>query len=212
MKQYQDHYFKKAKAENFPARSVYKLQEMDRQFGLLRPGDKVLDLGAAPGSWTLYAAGKVKPGVVIAVDLTPLDLQAIKAPANIESFADDAFEPSMPLRERLESVGPFQVVLSDMAPKTTGVKFTDQARSLDLARQALTLSRFHLIRGGHFVVKIFMGPDAQELQAEMRHLFQKVKTFKPKSSRSESKEIFYVGLGRMEEPEPSTTAEREDLE
>ena len=173
---------------------------MDRQFGLLKSGDKVLDLGAAPGSWTLFAARKVgASGKVLAVDLTALDLQAIKAPDNVEAFQDDAFEPSVELRERIEHLGPFQVVISDMAPKTTGVKFTDQARSLDLARQALDFSRSHLIRGGHFVVKIFMGPDSQELQREMQGLFETVKAYKPKSSRSESKEIFYVGLSRTGE-------------
>ena len=194
MKKYRDHYFQRAKQEQYPARSVYKLKEMDKRFGLLRPGAKVLDLGAAPGSWTIYAAQRVgEPGVVVAVDLqemtTPL-------PANVLPFQDDVFEPSEALARALEEHAPFDLVISDMAPRTTGVKFADQARSFDLAMQALALARKSLIKGGHFVVKIFEGPDTQQLLADMRREFVRVKSFKPKSSRAESKEMFFVGLER----------------
>lgn len=196
MKEYRDHYFKKAKAEQYPARSVYKLQEMDRQFKLLAPGYKVLDLGAAPGSWTKYAADRVQAnGLVLAVDLQAIDLATLKSPRNVEVVRADVFKPPPELAARLEALAPFDAVISDMAPRTTGVKFTDQARSLDLAQEAFRVARTFLVRGGHFVVKVFMGPDVKELLEPMRMVFDTVKTFKPKSSRAESKEIFYLGLG-----------------
>jgi 23S rRNA (uridine2552-2'-O)-methyltransferase len=194
MKKYRDHFFQRAKKEQYPARSVYKLKEMDKRFGLLRPGDKVLDLGAAPGSWTLYAAQRVSPsGLVVAVDLQEIETAF---PANVLVFQDDVFEPSQAFAAALEEHGPFNAVISDMAPRTSGVKFADQARSFDLATQALALARKCLLKGGHFVVKIFEGPDAASLLAEMRREFARVKSFKPQSSRAESKEMFYLGLER----------------
>jgi 23S rRNA (uridine2552-2'-O)-methyltransferase len=194
MKNYRDHFFKRAKKEQYPARSVYKLKEMDKRFGLLAPGAKVLDLGAAPGSWTLYAAGRVgDSGLVIAVDLQEL---AVELPPNVIAFQDDVFQPSEALAQTLEERGPFDLVISDMAPKTSGVKFADQARSFDLAVEALALARKSLIKGGHFVVKIFEGPDTPALLAEMRREFARVKPYKPKSSRAESKEMFFLGLGK----------------
>ena len=183
MKEYRDHYFLKAKQENYPARSVYKLKEMDAAFRLFRPGMRVLDLGAAPGSWTLYAAERVgTAGIVIGCDL---QTTGTVFPANVRFLVE---------------TGPFDVVMSDMAPKTTGAKFTDQARSLDLCMEALAVADAWLKRGGHFIAKIFMGPDYRELADAMRLRFSVVKTFKPKSSRSESKEIFQVGMKYLGTP------------
>jgi 23S rRNA (uridine2552-2'-O)-methyltransferase len=194
MKNYRDHFFKRAKKEQYPARSVYKLKEMDKRFGLLTPGARVLDLGAAPGSWTLYAAGRVgDTGLVIAVDLQEL---TVELPPNVIAFQDDVFQPSEALAQAIQERGPFDLVISDMAPKTSGVKFADQARSFDLAVEALALARKSLIKGGHFVVKIFEGPDTPALLAEMRREFARVKPYKPKSSRAESKEMFFLGLGK----------------
>lgn len=193
MKKYRDHYFKRAKHESYPARSVYKLKEMDKRFALLKPGMKALDLGAAPGSWALYAAERVGgKGIVVGVDLQETET---KFPEQVRFFVDDVFEPRAGFRNALEEFAPFDIVLSDMAPKTTGNKFTDQARSANLAEEALALVLDCLINGGNFVVKIFMGPEADAFRRELMQLFRSVKTFKPKSSRSESKEIFYVGLG-----------------
>jgi 23S rRNA (uridine2552-2'-O)-methyltransferase len=194
MKKYRDHFFLRAKKENFPARSVYKLKEIDKRFGLFSQGARVLDLGAAPGSWTLYAAQKVgASGLVVAVDLQEITTEL---PPNVLTFQDDLFEPSETLSKTLEEHGPFDLVISDMAPRTSGIKFSDQARSFDLAMQALALARKSLIKGGHFVVKVFEGPDTQTLLADMRREFARVKPFKPKSSRAESKEMFFVGLER----------------
>jgi 23S rRNA (uridine2552-2'-O)-methyltransferase len=166
---------------------------MDKRFGLLKPGMKALDLGAAPGSWALYAAQRVgEAGVVVAVDLQETETRFTE---QVRFYVDDVFEPQAGFRGALETYAPFDVVLSDMAPKTTGNKSTDQARSANLAEEALALAQDCLINGGNFVVKIFMGPDADSYRRELMGQFRSVKTFKPKSSRSESKEIFYVGLG-----------------
>lgn len=193
MKKYRDHYFKQAKKDNYPARSVYKLQEIDKRFSVLRKGITVLDLGAAPGSWTLFAAKKVgDKGRVIAADIQATDTQF---PANVSFFQENVFERGPEFQQTLDELSPFDLVLSDMAPKTTGVKFADQARSQELAREALALAEDCLVKGGHFVVKVFMGPDDKEFTEAMRGVFDRVKTFKPKSSRAESKEIFYIGLG-----------------
>lgn len=193
MKKYRDHYFLKAKQQNYPARSVYKLQELDAKFKLFKPGMKVLDLGAAPGSWSLWAAERVGPsGFVLACDVQDT---SIPFPANVRFMREDVFAPSAVFEETLRELVPFDLVVSDMAPATTGTRFTDQARSLELCRQALHAAERCLAHGGAFVVKIFMGPDVHVFAASLRGRFTSVKAFKPKSSRAESKEIFYVGLG-----------------
>jgi len=193
MKKYRDHYFKRAKQENYPARSVYKLQEMDKSFQLLRPGQKVLDLGASPGSWTLYAAKKVgDKGRVLGVDLNPANTSF---PKQVTFLQEDVFDRSSEFQALLDEWAPFDHVVSDMAPKTSGIKFKDQALSLELVEEAFALAKLVLVPGGCFVVKIFEGPDVHGFTQSLRPWFAKVKTFKPKSSRSESKEIFIVGKG-----------------
>lgn len=193
MKQYRDHYFKRAKAENYPARSVYKLKELDARFALLKTGMRVLDLGAAPGSWTLFAAKKIGPqGRVLALDIQDT---AESFPDNVRFLVHDAFADSPELAALMEGLAPFDLVISDMAPKTTGVKFTDQARSLELCERARDVAARRLKPGGGFVAKIFEGPDAKGFQDSLKELFEKVRVFKPKSSRAESKEIFIVGQG-----------------
>ena len=200
MKKYRDHYFKKAKQENYPARSVYKLKEIDKRFKLLRSGGKVVDLGAAPGSWSLYAAERVGPrGRVLAADLNEAKAEF---PPHVTFVQADVFEPGAEFEAALQGMTPADLVLSDMAPKTTGVKFADQARSLNLAEQALALARQCLVQGGNMVIKIFMGPDVKAFTASMESLFHTVKNVKPQSSRAESKEVFLVGLGFRPEPMP----------
>ncbi len=203
MKTYRDHYFKRAKQEQYPARSVYKLQEIDKRFKLLSPGARVLDLGAAPGSWTLFAAKKVGPqGSVLAVDIQDIAEAAQKAtgsdlrfPENVTLLQADVLENAAEFLEIMQGHAPFDVVLSDMAPKTTGQKFTDQARSMELAVMALTLAQDWLAPKGRLVTKVFMGPDYQEFVINLRALFTTVKNFKPQSSRSESKETFCIATG-----------------
>jgi len=192
MKKYRDHYFLKAKQENYPARSVYKLKEMDKRFHILKPGMQVLDLGAAPGSWSLGAAEKIgKSGRVIAADIQNT---LTVFPENVTFMQEDVFERSPEFEALLANHAPFDLVMSDMAPFTTGNKFTDQSRSYDLCVQALEVAKLYLKPGGNFIVKIFMGPDVQEYLVTLRRFFGKVQGFKPQSSRSESKEIFYLGF------------------
>ncbi len=193
MKEYRDYYFKKAKQQNYPARSVYKLKEIDNKFKIFRKGMRVLDLGAAPGSWSLGAAEKVgEQGFVLACDIQETDTAF---PKNIIFMQEDVFERSDDFEEKLKEIGPFDVVMSDMAPRTTGTKFTDQTRSLELCIEALNVACLYLKPGGSFIVKIFMGPDIQELLEPMRKNFSKSKSFKPQSSRQESKETFFVASG-----------------
>lgn len=192
MKKYQDQFFKQAKKDNYPARSVYKLKEMDKKFKFLQPGQNILDLGAAPGSWSLYLAEKVGvKGQILAVDL---NIPEIIFPDQVSFVQGDVSDQDSEAGIRIRENAPFDLVLSDMAPKTTGIKFTDQARSFILAMEALNLAKRFLRTNGAFVVKILEGRDIQELQKEMRSLFRKVKHFKPKSSRAESKEIFLLGM------------------
>ena len=193
MKEYRDHYFLKAKQENYPARSVYKLKEIDARFHIFRRGMRVLDLGAAPGSWSLGAGEKVGPsGLVLGCDIQPARTEF---PPHVSFMLEDVFDRSAEFEAKLDEIGPFDVVMSDMAPSTTGNKFTDQCRSLELCQEAFELALARLKPGGAFIVKIFMGPDIQELLTPMRKAFTTVKTFKPKSSRAESKETFFVGMG-----------------
>ena len=193
MKTYRDHYFLKAKQQNYPARSVYKLKEMDAKFKLFKPGMKVLDLGAAPGSWSLAASERIGPsGCVLACDIQTTETAF---PANVRFLTADVFALPEAFKEALETLVPFDVVMSDMAPNTIGTRFSDQARSYDLCCEALKIAERCLKPGGSFVVKIFMGPDVREFLAAMRKRFTSVRGFKPKSSRAESKETFYAGLG-----------------
>lgn len=199
MKTYRDHYFLKAKRENYPARSVYKLKEMDARFHLLKPGMKVLDLGAAPGSWSLYAAERVgRSGHVFGCDLQTTETVF---PANVTFLQENVFERTEDFERLLDEEGPFDLVMSDMAPRTTGTRFTDQARSLELCLEAVQVADRWLKPGGSFIAKIFMGPDFQELAHALKKRFSTVKTFKPNSSRAESKEIFEVGMGYKGDPE-----------
>ncbi|WP_461209137.1 RlmE family RNA methyltransferase [Desulfocurvus sp. DL9XJH121] len=193
MKKYRDQYFLRAKRDNYPARSVYKLQELDKRFGLFKPGMSILDLGAAPGSWSLWAGRRVGPGGrVLAADIQDTETRFEE---NTLFMREDVFDRSEDFEAALSSMGPFDIVVSDMAPKTTGHKATDQARSMNLCEEALAVACTTLVKGGHFVVKVFQGPDDQAYREAMRQVFDSVKTFKPKSSRSESKEMFYVGMG-----------------
>lgn len=193
MKKVQDYYFKKAKKENYPARSVYKLKEIDNKFRIFAKGQRVLDLGATPGSWTLGAAEKVGPtGRIVSADINDT---MVGFPSQVTFVVQDVFNRSAEFEALLEETGPFDVVMSDMAPKTTGHKGTDQARSAALYEEALAVAIRYLAKGGSFIVKVFMGPDTQAYAQTLRTYFSTVKSFKPKSTRSESVEIFYIGLG-----------------
>jgi len=191
---WQDHYTRKAKNEQFPARSVYKLQEIQKKYTLIKKGYSVLDLGCSPGSWLLYAAQLVgKTGRVTGLDLKAL---TIKLPDQVYVVAGDIFNilKTDQLKDTLWNG--FDVVLSDMAPSTTGNKTVDSTRSFELCQAALSLAKEKLITGGSFVCKIFQGEDFQAFALEVRACFQQQKIFKPKSSRKASREIYIIGLGK----------------
>jgi 23S rRNA (uridine2552-2'-O)-methyltransferase len=182
-----DHFTRAAKKEGFPARSVFKLEEIDRRVRLLRGRMRVLDLGAAPGSWAMYAAGRVGPeGRVLAVDLAPL---RTTLPANAVFIEGDALSLT---NEALGQFAPYDVVLSDMAPQTTGSRITDQARSFELFMRALAVAGSLGAPGSSFVGKIFMSDDLPAARAELRRLYASERLIRPESTRAGSMEIFFV--------------------
>lgn len=188
-----DYYFEKAKAQGFKARSVYKLSEIDQSLKIIKADSLILDLGCAPGSWLQYIATKIGPkGRALGVDLTPVKESFH---ANIKTIEQDCFELSADMIS--EVIGPhknFDVILSDMAPKTTGIKHVDQTRSLVLADQALATAGLWLKPGGHVVIKVFNSAEVSELISRMKKQFKTVKQMRPKSVRSVSKEFYVVGL------------------
>jgi 23S rRNA (uridine2552-2'-O)-methyltransferase len=199
-RRHQDSYGRRAKREGYAARSVYKLQEIDAKVGLLRRGARVLDLGAFPGSWTAYAAERVqREGKVLGIDLTEF---RGTLPPHAEMRQADAFaiDPS-----ELGGPGSFDVVMSDMAPSTSGHRFTDQARSSALFLRALEVACAVLAPGGAFVAKIFQGGDFPEVKKAVQERFEKVRVVRPGATRSESYEVFVVGQGFRGAlaPEPS---------
>ncbi|HEY3255806.1 MAG TPA: RlmE family RNA methyltransferase [Polyangiaceae bacterium] len=181
---------KAAKAQGFPARSVFKLEEIDRRVKLLRGGQKVLDLGAAPGSWSLYASQKVGPGGrVLAIDLQEIR-QAF--PPNVKVAQGDALTIES---AALSEFAPYDVVLSDMAPNTSGSKIRDQAGSLELCLRALDVARALGKVGSHFVAKIFMSGDFQVARKIAGERYDKCQVIRPEGTRQQSTEVFIVGLG-----------------
>ncbi len=200
MRKVQDHYFKRAKKERYPARSVYKLEDVQKKHKFLKTGGTILDLGCHPGSWCLYAAKIVGPtGVVVGADVQKTNLAARKDHAEIHWLCYDVTRDDFIdlLREKW---GQFHVVLSDMAPRTSGNRFVDHQRSLELARRAFYIGRQVLRKQGSFYCKVFEGEDLMEYKHELDPYFQLVKVVKPPSSRRESKEVFM--LGRNFKPNP----------
>jgi 23S rRNA (uridine2552-2'-O)-methyltransferase len=188
-----DRFTRAAKEAGFPARSVYKLEEIDRRTRLLRPGQRVLDLGASPGSWSMYAARKIGPtGKLLAVDLEPL---AVTLPPNAVFVQGDALSLE---NEILARFAPYDVVLSDMAPRTTGSKITDQTRSFELFMRALAVAATLGGPGSSFVGKIFMSDDLPKARAELRRHYATERLIRPEGTRSVSMELFVVGLQKGE--------------
>jgi 23S rRNA (uridine2552-2'-O)-methyltransferase len=191
-----DHYTRKAQKDNFAARSVYKLQEIQQRFKILKSGQRVLDLGCAPGSWLQYAAQVVGPrGYVLGLDLTPVDPASLAGvdPRIAQTRVVDirALDAAA-----LETIGTgYDLVMSDMAPATTGRKDVDAARSLALCELALETACRVLRPGGHFVAKIFQGTDVKSFSDAVGLYFRRREHVKPRSTRKASKELFVVGLG-----------------
>ncbi|HMA67972.1 MAG TPA: RlmE family RNA methyltransferase [Desulfosalsimonadaceae bacterium] len=194
-RQQPDYYAKRARKEHFPARSVYKLEAIQKKFGILRKGQQVLDLGCAPGSWLQYAARITgSRGGVTGIDQKPVKENL---PAHAAVLAEDAAalaEDAGRIREVCGSG--LDVVLSDMAPATSGKKDVDAARSYHLSRAALTIAGEVLQPGGAFVCKIFQGEDFEYFIREVKALFASCRVYKPESTRKESRETYVIGMGK----------------
>lgn len=185
-----DHYVQKAKAGGWRSRAAFKLSEIDAKDKLLKPGMAVVDLGAAPGSWSQYAAQHVRPrGRVIALDLlemTPLaGVDVIRG-----DFRDDATVQQL---ENLLEGHPVDLVLSDMAPNISGIAISDQARAQHLAELAFDFARQHLRPGGDMLIKVFQGSGFDDLRQMAREVFEVVHIRKPDASRDRSPEMFLLG-------------------
>lgn len=186
MKEVQDHWFRKAKEDGYRARSAYKLLAIDERFRILKRGMRVLDAGAAPGSWTQVASKIVgERGEIVSVDLKKIDPRGL--PKNVRLMCGDLRQISL-----TDFGGYFDVILSDMAPDTTGVPMADAAISVRLCHALLDLSKEVLKVGGDLVMKVFEGGEYLELLARAKNIFCEAQGYKPTSSRAESVEMFIV--------------------
>ena len=188
-----DFYYRKAKKQGLRARSAFKIDEILKRHRLLAKGDAVLDLGAAPGGFLQVLAEAVgEKGVAVGVDLEPIRNlgKSWVRTAKLDLLAPDALEKIRALHP-----GRFQLVASDMAPKTIGIKITDEARSLELVRVALRAAEATLERGGAFVAKVFMGGEFPVLKKELAAEFDEIHVARPMATRDSSYEVYIVGKG-----------------
>jgi 23S rRNA (uridine2552-2'-O)-methyltransferase len=187
-----DHFFRKAKQEGLRARSAFKIDEIAKRFSIFSKGQAVLDLGAAPGGFLQIIADAVGPkGRVVGIDLARI---APFGRPNVVTAVFDVLSPELEAKISELHPGQFDVVVSDLAPKTTGIHSTDEARSLELAGVALGLARRRMKPGGHFVAKLFMGGDFETFRDEVRRSFTEVKVVRPEATRGASMEVYLVGL------------------
>jgi len=189
----QDKFFKKAKQEGYRARSAYKLDDIQKRFHLINPGDSVLDLGAAPGSFMQYIRKIVgEKGVVIGIDI-----QAIKPfkQTNLKSYRGDVFDETLYQKILSENdLSQFDVITSDLAPATSGIKSVDAGRSFQLNEEVLNIAKKYLKAGGHLILKAFPGADQKKLLALLKKRFEKITTFKPQAVRQSSREQYLIGM------------------
>lgn len=187
-----DFWAQKAKKEGYPARSVYKLMEIDRKFGLLKQGSRVLDIGAAPGSWSLWVLQRLAgSGFLAAVDLQELAMR--QSFDNFLFVRGDLYDSAV--RETLLAAGPFGLVLSDAAPSTTGNRLVDQGSSEAIVEAVIEYADAALAPGGAMVAKIFQGGAEASLLKRLRGRFTQARCFKPEACRSESFETYLVATG-----------------
>jgi 23S rRNA (uridine2552-2'-O)-methyltransferase len=202
-----DYWQQKARKEGYPARSVYKLKEIDEKFDLLKPRRgalRALDLGAAPGSWSLYvlrkmacANGKHSKNFLAAADLSPLSREFDKGLFDGDNFFFIQGDiTAAEVKEALLSKGPYSAIISDAAPGTTGNHTVDAARSLELAETVIAYAQSVLAAGGNLVLKIFQGGESGAILKQMKALFETAKSFKPEACRGESVETYFIGLGK----------------
>jgi len=198
-----DTYYRQAKKDGYAARSVYKLEELDQEFRLIKPSDRVLDLGSAPGSWLQYVDAKLTHGTAVGIDLLVVKASVS---AKVRVLQGDAFTTTL---EELtgtslgEPLRFFNVVLSDMAPNTSGIRSMDQARSLALCERALEVAERTLAPGGRFCVKILEGGETKTYLEACKAVFETVKIKRPKSTRAGSTETYVIGLNRRRAASPT---------
>ena len=186
-KQRRDTYVRQSKVDGYRARSAYKLKEIDEKFKIFKGGMSVVDIGAAPGSWSQYVAKVVKSGKIISIDLKEME--------NIENTLQ--IQGDFTLVDTQDQIKEYlkkkpDVVMSDMAVNTTGIKNIDSIQTGELCKEALIFSKDVISEKGFFISKIFMGSTFNEIVALGKKLFKEVKVFKPKSSRKDSKESFII--------------------
>ena len=186
-KQRRDIYVRKSQVDGYRARSVYKLIEIEEKFKILKNGISVIDLGASPGSWSQYVAKTIKNGRLVSIDLK--DMEKIEKTTQIKG---DFMETETQEKIKTFFKSKVDVVLSDMAVNTTGIKDIDAIYTGELCKEAMIFSKKVLVKKGRFVAKIFLGSSFNEIVALAKKNFNEVKVFKPKSSRKESKESFII--------------------
>ena len=186
-RQKRDIYVRQSKVDGYRARSAYKLIEIDKKFKIFKNGMFILDIGAAPGSWSQYASKAIKNSKIISIDLK--DMSPINNGIHIKG---DFTEPDIQEKIRENLTKEFDVVMSDMAVNTTGIKNLDSIQTGELCKEAMTFSKKVISSKGYFISKIFMGSTFNEIVALGKKIFKEVKVFKPLSSRKESKESFII--------------------
>ena len=186
-KQRRDTYVRQSKVDGYRARSAYKLIEIDEKFKIFRGGMFVLDIGAAPGSWSQYASKVIKQGKVISIDLKAME--EIKSPIQIKG---DFTDPNIQKKIKDYLNKSLDVVMSDMAVNTTGIQNLDAIQTGELCKEAMIFSKNVISKNGFFISKIFMGSTFNEIVALGKLIFKEVKVFKPQSSRKDSKESFII--------------------
>jgi len=208
-----DYWQLKARKEGYPARSVYKLKEIDEKFNLFKAPRvsslRILDIGAAPGSWSLYVLRKmtgensgIKNAFLAAADLSPLSREFDNDSRNRGLFDSENFffiqgdVTATEIRESILSKGPYSLIISDAAPNTTGNHIIDSARSLELAETVIAYAEDALVSGGNLALKVFQGGGVDALLKKMKTLFNTAKSFKPEACRGESVETYFVGIGK----------------
>jgi 23S rRNA (uridine2552-2'-O)-methyltransferase len=186
-----DVYTQKAKKEGYFARSIYKLEEIDQKYQIIKSGMKILDLGAAPGSWSQYCVKKCgSKGIVVGIDIKNI---TAKIGDNYVFFHKSILDED--IATSFQKYAPFDVFLSDMAPSTSGIKDKDVFESIELSRIAIQQAKIYMKKNGTFICKVFQGEDFDDFYRELKSVFSKHKSFKPAAVRSNSKEIYVIAWG-----------------
>ena len=191
MRKIKDYYFKKAKQDKYPARSVYKLEEIDNKCRLIKKDIKILDIGCSPGSWSQFMLKKIGRGSILGIDINNSirieDTRFTFMPGNIFDIESARIQ---------KYIQAFDLITSDAAPNTTGDSFIDSQKSLDIVKRVFQIARDTLKPGGSVVAKVFQGRDLKAFVDGLKEDFSRVILFKPKSSRKESREIFLIAITR----------------